>query len=731
LEVAAVIKQIEGTGPSGAVREPHLRDYLRILYGRRWVLIATLFLTTAAALVCVLVQTPIYQAKCTMLLQPTRARIVDTKEVYDPTFGASSGNQIMRREFLETQYLLILSEPNLEYTFGTMGFAEMPEFAEAREPIKSFSKLFNVVGLRNSYLADVTFDWKDPELARKTLECLIDQYVRACRERSLGVTESGLAALKLKKEDLRAKVEAKSEELQDFMTTHNMVSLEQGQDIVVERLKEISRTHTAAETGRIQAESRLENIRTSLQKDLAPEDLPEVVANDTVRDVKLEYVRVKLLASDLAGSLGENHPQLKAANATLQTIRENLQREVQNVLASAEADYTRARQQEDLLAKTLSDEEKCVMDLNRVSARYNLLKDAHATLTQEFNGVTQRIGEIEIALAAGSSEDGVFPDPVKTPISPIKPQRARTVGLAGILGIFLGATLCFFVEYFDTSVKTKEDVESLLSASVLGYVPSFKGQNGHAKDVTNFELLPLEHPRSSVAESFRSIRTALSFTRMGIQCHQFVVTSAVPSEGKTIVSANVAIALAQSGHRVLLVDADLRKPRVHKVFKISGEKGLSNLLASDGELSLSESLNTTSIPNLWIIPSGPVPPNPSELLGNPRMADLVSQVATRFDCVVYDTPPAVNVTDSAVLARQVSGALLVVRSFSTDRAMASRAGEFLAQAGARLLGVVLNGVDAPKGAYEYYNYYRDYYDGDGNGNGDGKRTSKRRQTADT
>jgi capsular exopolysaccharide synthesis family protein len=723
-----VTEVVQPNGSARSDREPHLRDYLNVLLSRRWVLIATFALITATAFVFAIAQTPVYRGSCRLLLQPTRARVVETKEVYDPTFGAASGNQMLRREFLETQYLLILSEPNLECTFREMGFADMPEFAKSREPLKAFRKLFRVVGLRNSYLVDVSFDWKDPVVAKKTVDLLIDHYVRACRERNLGVTESGLQALRLKKEDLRAKVETKANELQDFMSTNNMVSLEQSQDIVVERLKEISRARTAAETNRIQAQTRLENIRAALEQDLAPEDLPEVVANETVRDMKMEYVRVKLLASDLGGSLGENHPQLKASNSTLQTIRENLQREVQNVLASAEADYIRAKQLEETLMETLRGEEQHVMELNRVGTRYKLLKDAHTTLTQEYNGITQRIGEIEIALAAGSSEDGVFIEsPARTPVAPIKPRKVRTVGLAGILGLFIGAAFCFFVDYLDTSIKTKEDIEGVLPTSVLGYVPSFNGQNGHAKGVENLELLPLERPRSPVAESFRSIRTALSFTRMGTQCHQFVVSSALPSEGKTIISANVAIALAQAGRKVLLVDADLRKPRVNKLFRMNGEQGLSNLLADAGGVSPIDSARRTAVPNLWIVPSGPLPPNPSELLGSPRMADLVNGFAEHYDCVVYDTPPAVNVTDAAVLARQVSGALLVVRSFSTDRAMVLRAGDLLQQAGARLLGVVLNGVDAPHGGYAYYSYYyyRDYYDGDGNGD----RKSRRRARA--
>jgi capsular exopolysaccharide synthesis family protein len=223
------------------------------------------------------------------------------------------------------------------------------------------------------------------------------------------------------------------------------------------------------------------------------------------------------------------------------------------------------------------------------------------------------------------------------------------------------------------------------------------------------ELTAFEKPRAPVAEAFRSIRTALSFTRMGAQSHQFVVTSALASEGKTLVSVNIALALAQSGKKVLLVDADLRRPRIHRVFRAAASPGLSNLLASQGEIAVDRAIRPSPVQNLSFMPSGPIPPNPAELLESPRMVELVRTLSEQFDCVLYDTPPTINVTDAVVLARHVHGALLVVRSFATDRAAASHARELLTESGARLLGVIINGVEAPTASYgRYGGYYAGY-----------------------
>ena len=419
---------------------------------------------------------------------------------------------------------------------------------------------------------------------------------------------------------------------------------------------------------------------------------------------------MKLRCSDLSDSLGPNHPLVKAATATLATVAERLELEVRNVLASAEADYQRAKHQENELVAADEQQKKAVLELNGLERDYRTLKDADTNLRRAYNAVTQRIQDIEIALAAGTRDDGVFIDtPPIRPIEPIKPRKQRMLALAGLLGVFLGAGLCFFLEYLDTTVKSKEDVETLLNASVLGFVPSTR--NGHAEPgVTGpVELTAFEKPHAPVAEAFRSIRTALTFTRMGAQSHQFVITSALASEGKTFVSVNVALALAQSGKKVLLVDADLRRPRIHRVFRAASSPGLSNLLAGEGEIALDQAIRPSPAVNLSFMPSGPIPRNPAELLDGPRMVELIRALSERFDYVIYDTSPAINVTDAVVLARHVHGALLVVRSFATDRAAASHARELLTESGARLLGVIINGVDAPPAIYgRYGGYYAGY-----------------------
>ncbi len=283
----------------------------------------------------------------------------------------------------------------------------------------------------------------------------------------------------------------------------------------------------------------------------------------------------------------------------------------------------------------------------------------------------------------------------------------------------LGIGLAFFLQYLDTTVKTRDDAEQATGLPVLGYVPALREElNGDALSTerSGYDKLAIDRPRSALAEAFRSLRTGLSFS-MGTQgVRSILVTSPSPLEGKSLVSINLAITFAQAGKRVLLVDSDLRKPRIHRTFGLSPTVGLSNLLSSEDAVRLGDVVQKTEIENLYVLPSGPRPPNPAELLATERMRGLLSEMEEKFDRVIFDTPPVVNVTDATILMHFVGGGLVVVRGCTTQRDLARRASELLQGTQGRMLGVILNNADTPKGAYGYEGYYyyssQYYYYGD-------------------
>jgi capsular exopolysaccharide synthesis family protein len=274
------------------------------------------------------------------------------------------------------------------------------------------------------------------------------------------------------------------------------------------------------------------------------------------------------------------------------------------------------------------------------------------------------------------------------------------------------------VEYLDTTIKTREDVEKLLQVPVMGYVPPIPEPSGNGHDETPVEFTALNKPHSTVAEAFRSIRTALTFSDAGRGLKTLLMTSSIPSEGKTLVSINLAMALAKTGKRVLIVDGDMRKPRLTRILNPASRHGLSSLLINAPDVTLETAVMDMGIENLYALPSGPIPPNPAELLGSERLGELIEEMGRHYDHILFDTPPVVHATDAAVLCQRVQGALLVVRAFSTQRDLVVRAKDIIHGARGRLVGTILNSVDMPdSGHYGYgaYYYYGKYYGDAGTG----------------
>ncbi|MBI5118037.1 polysaccharide biosynthesis tyrosine autokinase [Candidatus Poribacteria bacterium] len=706
----------------------HLKDYLRVVSVRRWIPISVFALVVLSVAVWVFVRAPIYRAESLLLIEPAKVNLTEFKEVYDPTLGEAGGH-LANQEFLETQYKLIVCRPILERTFEEFHFGDMEEFRDKKEPIEAFAKLFSVVPARRSRLAAVTFEWKDPELAARVLNFLVTGYISDYRNRALGVTREGLEALRQKNEELRPQVETKANELQKFMVKYNMVSLEKTQNIVVERLKEINKNLIDVEKKRIEVESDYRSIERALRGDIKVENLPEIARSETIRDLKLEYIKTKQRFSDLGKSFGPNHPEVKAAQAMLDAIKEKTETEMLSILGSVKSEYDRALRQERQLRAELKKQEEEVMDFNKIAVQYKVLTDESETLSKTYNAVAKRIEEIEIATAAGSKGDNIFiiTHP-RVPAKPVKPRKAFSLMLASFVGLSLGLGLCFFVEYLDTTIKTKDDVESLFGVPVIGYVPAIEEDDAGGVGQAPPELHLLRDSRSPVAEAFRSIRTALAFSGMNGSLKNVLVTSASRGEGKSLSSVNIAVMMAQTGKRVILIDADMRKPRLHKIFSAPSSPGLSNLLAGEGVSGLREAIQPVAgIDGLKLLTCGPLPPNPAELLNNPRMKSLIEEMDKEFDVVVFDTPPLVSVTDAAVLSQHVRNIVMVVRSFSTQKELLSRARDIVVETQSRVLGIVLNNADVPRGTYHSY-YYGDYYGyGYGADDDDGDGTHKRRR----
>jgi capsular exopolysaccharide synthesis family protein len=334
-----------------------------------------------------------------------------------------------------------------------------------------------------------------------------------------------------------------------------------------------------------------------------------------------------------------------------------------------------------------------------------------------FTTLLQNYGSVQLA-EAQSGNNVIVAAPAKVPTSPIRPRTKMNTLLAAVVGAMLAVGVAFLVEFLDDTIKTPEDVEATLAAATLGAVA--RSKNGEASQ----GLITLEAPKSPISEAYRVLRTNVRFSNVDHPNQSLLVTSANPTEGKSTTVSNLGVVMAQAGQRVILVDSDLRRPRLQRVFELDNRQGLTDALVSDG-MELNGFLQDTAVPNLRVMTSGPLPPNPSELLSSQRMHQLVDRLKAEADVVLFDSPPVMAVTDASILAKQVDGVLLVVDSGQTRRGMAEQAYRTLQQVGASVLGVILNKIALTRGGYYYY-YYSGYYSDDGHGKRRHRRSTLRR-----
>lgn len=670
-------------------KEIHLKEYLQVMLSR-WLLIAMIvFVAVSGSLVYVFTAIPIYRAQGTLCVFPRNINITNTQNV-DPLLFGSVEN------YLRTHYQLLLSEPLLEKTFLHFNFPNDEKFSQLREPIKVFSKYFQVALVPNSFIVQVNFEWHDPKLAARVVNFLLKSYIENARNRQSGITSVGLQILYKKLEDLRPKVLQFAEQLQKFMVENNMVSLERSQNIILERLRDINKALTEVEFKRIEYQSRYKQILKALQNK-RPFEIPEVLDSSSMRDLKLQLIVAgQELQSLLQGKrFGPNHPQVKALRAQIMTVEERLKSEARSILRSMHSAYKRVQMEEKQLRSAMMKQQQKVFKFNRLATQYDLMKNRYDATEQSYRNVAKRIEEVELANAANQKEEQIFiASPARVPRKAVKPNKKVIVLLALLVSAFSAIVLALFLEYFDTSIKGKEEVEKLFQLPVLGFIPASAAFNGN-KD------LVFAHKHSNVAEAFRSIGVTLNFSIK--EGSAIFITSPSPGDGKTFSALNIAGGLTQIGKKVLLIDCDLRKARLHKAIGIESQPGFSNLLVQK-ELNPDAVIQDTGLKNLSVLPSGPLPINPIQLLEQKHTLTVIDALKQRFDYTIMDCPPVGLVADAAVLSRYSDTGILIVKTFVTQRDIAQRALHMLPFR-EKIIGTLLNNVEMPRGRQFYDNYY--------------------------
>ena len=732
-------RQLSPVAPAGAparahsivdtMPEVHLLDRLSVVFKHRRLVAAIFIAVVSIVMLESYSGVPLYKSQARIVIQDERSTAISGLSSTDPAYWQDP------EPYFNTQYRILQSrglarrvvksippppavKPNtIARIMGMPGAMldrwrraapagpEAPghdETAIESAAIGAFLGGLEIVPVKGTRLVEIVYTSSDADYAALAANALAREYVQQNLDSRLINTNSTLDWLKGELAKQRGKVEAAERAMASYQEGQNAMSLDNRQNIVVARLNALNEAVTKAKTVRLQKESLHRQLGSVKADSPGVDTFPVIAQNTTIQDLKQQIARLGSEKATLRQRLQEAHPHVQALNSQLETARARLDTETAKALEGVANEYRAALAEEQSLAASLEEQKHQAMDLNRKNISYSILAREAEGERNVYNALLQQ--EKEMRVVSNSRANNVqIMDAAEVPGGPYTPNHGRDWVMALVLGLALGVGLAYGVDYLDDTIKNPDDVTRRLRLPLLGLVPAVPGRSGPVL------LNPVPH---DFGESFRSLRTSLVFTNGTDGNRMIAVTSTQPLEGKTTTACNLAAALALGGSRVMLIDADMRRPGLHRTMGLTNEVGLSHVLS--GQARVREAVQRTSDPNLYVMTAGRTPPNPSELLSSSRMRSLVATLRDGpFDWVIIDTPPVLAVTDAVIVAPYVSGLVFVVGSEMTRRTHVERAVEMLQTGRPNIIGAVLNRVDLNRNKYYYSRYYgyqaRGYY----------------------
>ena len=746
-------------GPSLA--EVQLREYWRIVLKYRRVLAAIIIACTLLATIYAFTLTPRYTGRA-------RIRI----STYEPVLTATKIEDMLQQKSKETSYLetqiqeiksfsladLVLSDPVVEdawrraETKGWLSrtFGGSNSDGSVNEPLHGvsdnagggykhdvkqltrFLKTIDVEPVRRTSLVEILATYTNPETAALVANKHALSYIDWVRSGRVEQQSRGLEFLHRQADDLKGKVADLDRQLAEYAEANSIVAVNKDENVTAQKLSQLNKLATDAAARRIEAENIYREAESALNTESAGyEDVSSQAMRSELSKLTSEY-------AELSVKFTPSYPRMKQLAGQIAQLKSSIAGQRKQIVIGLKSKFLAAQAEEKKLAEEMEQQKSQAFELSKSQVQYNVLQRELTTSREMLESVLKQIKETTLAVESNASNVSVV-DYAVVPREPSFPDK-RLVILVGLLVGFAGALgVVFLLNYLDNTLRTPEDLQYYIKVPSLGVVPSFKlephllpspgeisrGRGGGSTNSTDAgsSLAPivsgrndapvpvqfLRDPQSLAAEAYRTIRTGILLSQAGEPPRTLLITSAQSSEGKTTSAVNLAASLASAGARVMVVDADLRRPSVAKQLNIDSRlPGLVEMLT--GQCSYREVALKDAIPGISVIPSGKIPPNPAELLGSPQMASIIDNLAERYDYVIIDSPPILPVTDSVILSRFVDGVVMVVRGSATPRRVVADARQRLQAVGARMLGVILNDVDVTGGDYYYYNrYYQAYH----------------------
>ena len=716
----------------------HLLDYLRVLHKRRGTALSVFVAVIAVVALYTYTQVRVYEAQAQLMIEPERPKVV----VFKDETGATGDNL----DYQETQHRILQSRTLALRTITSLDLSKHPELIgpgtdqvsrakrlmmsgvsmvvglvtrfskatpksdyldekgenenpEIARAVDAFLSRLTITPIRGSQLVDVKFQSTDPELAARAANALAKNYIAQNLEFKASTSKEATDLMIGQLEGQRKKVQSTQAEIQTYREQHQSVSDTERQSLAQQKLAELGVALSRARTDRIQKEMPYQQVASAKADTKTLAELGVIASAPSLQTLRAELAERRRQEAQLRESLGLRHPDLRTARREVETVEGKIEAEVLKIAESIRNDYASARDQERRFNDALEEQRRAMLVNRRGDIEYDRLAREAQSDQEVFQSLLQRTKETAISADLLANNIRLV-DAAAVPVTPISPQPYRNLLLGLFGGTLLALGAAFAADYMDKTAKTPEDVRVGLGLPCLGLVPM-------VADHGKVPLLNNGAP-AMFKEAFRSIRTNLLFAANGEPVRTILVTSTSPREGKTVVACNLAMALALTGRKVLLIDADLRRPKVHTIFGHDLEPGLSSIV--EPGVFRSEGIIKKCAEGLWLMPAGRVPTNAAEILSSERFKNMLAAVEQHFDWVIIDSAPVLAVTDASVIANLAGAVVFVVGAELTSMPSAQNALEHLEAARAKFAGAVLNRVKFHRNAYFYADHYRREYE---------------------
>ena len=708
----------QGNAMGGGDPSINLRQYWHVILERRWLIVATWSVCIIAGVLYAFQATPMFRAIARLQIDPENQGVLNLNSL-------ALGNQ--DQNYLTTQYrnlesrsliLEIMQELKLE--------TDDERYAKAIDKVTAVTKDIKIVPIRLSRLVEVQVTHPKGDQAQRIADTLLKVFLRRNLDDKKQKALQGFMILEQEAKGKEVELADLQKSLQKYRKEKGMVSLKDEQNIDAATMRELK---TAYETLRSTADASKQTAQQAREWVTAGKDIIDF--GPLVKDEQVAFLRKQINenSSKLAGlrtKYREKHPKViqtfTQLQADSQKLRDESERALQTVFQVAELEKNR---EAEALRKYKESVER-VFALDEAKIEYDIMEQKVKRVEGFYQTILTKAKDFDIG-TKDLLQNMKVQDPAFAPLKPVSPNKPLIFVGSVVGGLAVALGLALFFNFLDDSVKSQEDVENFLHLPFLGYIPNIKSIS-----IVERDLQSHLHPTSSPAEGFRTLRAAISLAKNSDKLRVMAFTSTIPSEGKSLVASNFAIVTSQTGLKTLLVDADLRRPSVHKAFQLQSPVGLSAYLAGRTD-NLSEFIHTTEVPNLDVICCGAVPPNPSELIGSNRMVRFLEEAARRYDRVILDCPPVSAVSDPLIVGAMADGMVFVTKFNKIRREHAQRSVQRIQDSGIHLVGLVLNDIDFEgKDSYYYsYHYYQNRYYSSHYRNKSADEPAGKKATADT